>query len=213
MTGQIQIVLVDDHAVVRSGLKLLLEAEPDFKVIGEASDVDGAVAEVRAKQPDVLLLDLGMPGRSPLTAISEFLANGKTKVVILTMHDDPGYAQEALRSGASGYILKEAADMELVQAVRAVVAGSTYLHPELGARLAQGTEERPGKAGPGDLTEREAEVLGMLALGHTNQEIADRLYLSVRTVESHRAHIQQKLRLASRAELVRYALDHGLIRH
>lgn len=207
---RVAIVLADDHAVVRSGLRLVLEAEEGFAVVAEAGTTEEAVDAVRRSSPDVLLLDLTMPGRPALAAIPELCAGTDTRIVVLTMHDDPAYAREALRAGASGYVLKEAADAELVQAVRTVMDGGTYLQPELGARLAQ-TPESSEQGLPDDLTEREAEVLGLLALGHTNQEIAQKLFLSVRTVESHRAHIQQKLRLSSRADLVRYALDHGLV--
>jgi two-component system response regulator NreC len=204
------IVIADDHAVVRSGLRMLLDAEPEFEVVAEAGDVPSALRYVRAHRPGVLVLDLNMPGEPSLPAIPSFIqASPDTSVVVLTMQNDPGFAREALRTGALGYVLKEAADTELVEAVRLAAVGRTYLNPELGARLAAAPAEPPGP--PDDLTEREVEVLRLIALGHTNQEIADQLYLSVRTVESHRAHIQQKLRLSTRAELVRYALDHSLI--
>jgi two-component system response regulator NreC len=206
----IKIVLADDHAVVRSGLRMLLESEPDFHVVAEAGDVPSAVRYVRAHRPGVLILDLNMPGEPSLPAIQTVQeVSPDTRVVVLTMQSDPAFAREALRGGAVGYVLKEAADAELVEAVRLAAQGRTYLHPELGAKLAA---EPPAPEGPpDDLTEREVEVLRLIALGHTNNEIAGQLYLSVRTVESHRAHIQQKLRLSTRAELVRYALDKGLI--
>ncbi len=206
----IKIVLADDHAVVRSGLRMLLESEPDFHVVAEAGDVTSAMRYVRAHRPGVLILDLNMPGEPSLPAIQTVQeVSPDTRVVVLTMQSDPAFAREALRGGAAGYVLKEAADAELVEAVRLAAQGRTYLHPELGAKLAA---EPPAREGPpDDLTEREVEVLRLIALGHTNNEIAGQLYLSVRTVESHRAHIQQKLRLSTRAELVRYALDKGLI--
>lgn len=189
---------------------MLLDAEPDFEVVAEAGDVSAAMHYVRAHRPSVLVLDLNMPGDPSLPAIPVFMENSPdTRVVVLTMQNDPSFAREALRAGALGYVLKEAADSELVEAVRLAAEGRTYLNPELGARLAAAPPEPSGP--PDDLTEREVQVLRLIALGHTNQEIADQLYLSVRTVESHRAHIQQKLRLSSRAELVRYALDHELI--
>ena len=205
----IRIVLADDHAVVRSGLRMLLDAEPDFEVVAEAGDVETAARYVRGHRPAVLILDLNMPGAPSLPAIPSLRdSSPDTQIVVLTMQDDTAFAREALRGGALGYVLKEAADAELVEAVRLASQGRTYLHPQLGARLAV---EPPRPSGPpGGLTEREAEVLGLIALGHTNAEIGQRLYLSVRTVESHRAHIQQKLRLTSRAELVRYALNHDL---
>ena len=151
-----------------------------------------------------------MPGDPSLPAIPIFLQESPgTRVVVLTMQEDPAFAREALQAGASGYVLKEAADEELVQAVRAAGDGGTYLNPQLGARIAAAPPEPTGP--PDDLTEREVEILRLIALGHTNSEIAGQLYLSVRTVESHRAHIQQKIRLTSRAELVHYALEHGLV--
>jgi two-component system, NarL family, response regulator NreC len=206
----IKLVIADDHAIVRSGLRMLLEAEQDFEVVAEAGDVPSTLRFVRAHRPTVLILDLNMPGEPSLPAIGELLeASPETRIVVLTMQSDPAFAREALRAGALGYVLKEAADAELVEAVRLAAQDRTYLHPELGAKLAAAPAEPQGP--PDDLTEREVEVLRLIALGHTNSEIAGQLYLSVRTVESHRAHIQQKLRLTTRAELVRYALDHSLI--
>jgi two-component system response regulator NreC len=165
---------------------------------------------VRAHRPRVLILDLNMPGEPSLPAIADFReVSPETRIVVLTMQSDPAFAREALRAGALGYVLKEAADAELVEAVRLAADDRTYLHPELGAKLAAAPPEPQGP--PDDLTEREVEVLRLIALGHTNSEIAGQLYLSVRTVESHRAHIQQKLRLTTRAELVRYAHEKNLI--
>ena len=204
------VVIADDHAVVRSGLKSLLEAEPGFEVTAEARDVHTAMTLVRAQRPNVLVLDLNMPGEPSLPAIPGLLeASPGTAIVVLTMQNDPAFAREALRAGALGYVLKESANAELVEAVHAATEGRTYLQPQLGARLAA----EPAKPEPSDddLSEREIEVLQLIALGHTNTEIAGKLYLSVRTVESHRAHIQQKLRLSTRAELVRYALGHGMV--
>jgi len=205
-----KVVVADDHAVVRSGLRSLLEDEDDIEVVAEAGDVPSALRYVGAHRPKVLVLDLHMPGEPSLPAIPKFReASPDTAIVVLTMQDDPAFAREALQAGATGYVLKEAANDELAQAIRMAVEGRTYLHPELGAKLAA---EPPAPAGPpDDLTEREVEVLRLIALGYTNAEIGKQLYLSVRTVESHRAHIQQKVRLTSRAELVRYALDNGLI--
>lgn len=203
----IRIVLADDHAVVRRGLRLLLDAEAGFEVVAEAGDVDGARRYVRGHHPAVLVLDLNMPGGSSLEAIPAMRAEfPETQIVVLTMQEDPEYAREALAGGAIGYVLKEAADTELVEAVRRAAAGEGYLNPRLGARLAA----QPAGP-PDDLSQREIEVLGLIALGHTNAEIAKQLFLSVRTIETHRAHIQVKLRLNSRAELVRYAFDRGLV--
>lgn len=205
----INIVIADDHRVVRSGLRLLLHAEEGMHVVGETGDVPGALAMVQARRPDVLVLDLNMPGEPSLPAIPRLReVSPNTRVVVLTMQDDPAFAREALQLGASAYVLKEAADAELVTAVRAAAEGRTYLNPELGARMAAAPVE---SGPPGDLSEREVEVLRLIALGHTNAEIAQQLFLSVRTVETHRAHIQQKLGRTTRAELVRYALDNDLL--
>ena len=206
--GTIRVVIADDHAVVRRGLRQVLDAAEGFEVVAEASDLDGARRYVRGHRPDVLVLDLNMPGGSSLDGIPEIRAESpETQIVVLTMQDEPAYARHALSAGALGYVLKESAESELVEAIRRAAAGDTYLNPRLGARVA--AEPPPGL--PDGLSEREVEVLRMIALGHTNAEIADQLYLSVRTVETHRAHIQQKLRLGSRSELVRYALEHKLV--
>jgi two-component system response regulator NreC len=206
----ISIVLADDHAVVRRGLEMLLNAEAGFEVVASVGDLTAAIRTTRGYKPDVLVLDLNMPGGSSLDAIPAILeASPGTQITVLTMQNEPAFARKALGAGALAYVLKEAADDELVTAVRRAAAGETYLNPQLGARMAA---EPPQPAGPpDDLTEREVEVLRMIALGHTNSEIADQRYLSIRTVESHRAHIQQKLRRSSRSDLVRYALDHGLV--
>jgi two-component system, NarL family, response regulator NreC len=206
----ISIVIADDHQVVRSGLKMLLDAEDDLEVVAEAGDVDSATRTVLGYKPDVLVLDLNMPDGSSLPAIPKMLSDSpSTNIVVLTMQEDPAFAREALQAGARGYVLKEAADSELVEAVRMAAEGRTYLHPELGAKIAAAP---PTPAGPpDDLTEREVEILRLIALGHTNMEIAEQLYLSVRTVESHRARVQQKTGLTTRAELVRYALDNDIV--
>jgi two-component system response regulator NreC len=209
----ITIVLADDHAVVRSGLRFVLEAEDDLQVVAEAGTVDDAVRLTKAHRPSVLVLDLNMPGgpgTSSLDVLPQLATEAPmTRIVILTMQEDPQFARQALGAGAAAYVLKEAADAELVEAVHAAAAGSSYLNPRLGAQLAAAPVG--GAEPPDDLTDREAEILRLIALGHTNAEIGGQLYLSVRTVESHRAHIQQKLRRSSRAELVRYALDRGLL--
>ncbi len=207
----IRIVLADDHGVVRAGLRSLLGESADFDVVAEAGDVDGALRAVLGHKPDVLVLDLNMPGElSSLEALPGVAERSPaTRTVILTMQEDPEYARRALRAGALGYVLKEAADAELVEAVRRAAAGRTYLNPTLGALLATTPEHASGP--PDGLSDREAEVLRLIALGHTNAEIGEQLYLSVRTVETHRAHIQQKLGRSTRAELVRYALDQGLL--
>jgi len=193
--------------VVRSALRMLLEAEDDLEVVAEAGTADDAIRYVRGHKPSVLILDLNMPGRSSLDAIPEIIQiSPETSVVVLTMRNEPAFARQALGAGVRGYVLKEAADAELVQAVRSAAAGETYLQPSLGARLAA----EKGSGG-GALSDRETEIVKLIALGHTNGEIADQLFVSIRTVESHRANIQGKLKLSGRAELVRYALDQGLI--
>ncbi len=208
----VRVLIVDDHAVVRAGLKLLVDAEDDFEVVGEAGNARDAVFEVRSLKPDVILLDIVMPDRSGLEALPDLLnEHAEARVLVLSMQDDPRYVREAFSVGASGYVLKEAADAELVAAIREVAKGGRYVHPELGARLVAAAAEAERRADEDPLSEREREVLRLLALGHTNQEIAQMLFISVRTAETHRAHIMQKLRLSSRAELVRYALAHGLL--
>jgi two-component system, NarL family, response regulator NreC len=203
----ITIVLADDHTVVRSALRMLLDAEPGFEVVAEAGDVETAIRYVRGHKPNVLILDLNMPGRGSLDAVPDIRTTSSgTEIVVLTMQNEPAFVRRALQAGVRGYVLKEAADAELVQAVRSAAVGNTYLQPALGARLAAGDGDESD-----ELSERERDVLRLIALGHTNAEVAERLYISIRTVESHRAHIQQKLRLSSRAELVRYALERGLV--
>jgi two-component system response regulator NreC len=204
----IRVVIADDHAVVLRGLRQVLDADGGFEVVAEASDVDSAQRYVRGHHPDVLVLDLNMPGGSSLDRIPQIRTESPdTQIVVLTMQSEPAYARHALSAGALGYVLKEAAEEELVEAIRRAAAGDTYLNPRLGARVA--AEPAPGP--PGGLSERERDVLRMIALGHTNSEIAAGLHLSVRTVETHRSHIQHKLGLGARSELVRYALDHGLV--
>jgi two-component system response regulator NreC len=202
------ILVADDHAMVRSGLSLILDAEEDLEVVAEAQDVDETRRKLNAYKPAVLLLDVNLNGESSLKVLAELLTvSPQTTCVVVTMQAEVGFAREALRAGASGYLLKEAADRELVEAVRTCAAGSQYVQPAIGARLAAGGDDEP----PDGLSPREAEVLRLIALGHTNNEIAEELYLSMRTIESHRAHIQQKLGVRTRAELVRYALARGML--
>jgi two-component system response regulator NreC len=209
----IRVLIVDDHAVVRAGLRLLLDAEDDIETVGEAGDAREAVFEVRSSKPDVVLMDVGLgSGKSGIEATPEMLRElPDTKVLVLSMQDDPRYVREAFAAGASGYVLKEAADNELVTAVREVAGGGRYVDPALGARIAVADAEAARTAEEDPLSDREREVLRLLALGHTNQEIAKTLFISVRTAETHRAHIMQKLRINTRAELVRYAIAQGLL--
>jgi two-component system, NarL family, response regulator NreC len=209
MSDPLRIVLVDDHAVVRSGLRRVLEEHEGWTVEAEAADLDRALRATLGYKPDILVLDINLGEQSSLESIPDFLERSpQTKIVVLTMQTDPGFARDALRAGASAYVLKEAAEEDLVAAVEAAAEGRTYLTPRVGALLARAPapDEREG-----DLTEREEQVMRLLALGHTNAEIADQLFLSRRTVETHRANIQRKLDLATRAELTRYALEHGLL--
>jgi two-component system response regulator NreC len=204
------VVIADDHTVVRQGLRMLIDADEALQVVAEAGTLADAERLTRAHRPRVLVLDLNLHGESGLDAIPRLRETcPETEIVVLTMQDDPGFARQALQSGALGFVLKEAADEELLQAIHLAAGGENYLNPRLGARLAATPAEPAGP--PDDLTAREVEILRLIALGHTNTEIAQQLFLSTRTVETHRAHIQQKTRRNTRAELVRYALEHGLV--
>jgi DNA-binding NarL/FixJ family response regulator len=208
----IRVLIVDDHAIVRSGLRRVLDAEEGIETVGEAADADRAVFAAIEAQPNVVLLDVMMPGKSGIEGLPALLqAVPEAKVLVLSMQDDPRYVREAFDAGASGYVLKDAADTEVVGAIRAVAAGEQYVQAALGAKLLAADADERRRAERDPLSEREREVLRLLALGHTNQEIAKLLYISVRTAETHRAHIMQKLNLGSRAELVRYALAEGLL--
>ena len=205
----ITVVLADDHEIVREGIRLVLEAEDDIQVVAETADSEEAARRTGGHKPSVLVLDLNMPGPDTLEMIPTILeASPGTAIVVLTMQKEPAFARRALQSGAKGFVIKHSAAAELVGAVRAVARGETYINPELGARIAA----EPADEGPPDeLTPREVEVLGLLALGYMNPEIADQLVLSVRTVETHRANIQRKTGLSGRAALIAYALEHGLV--
>ena len=208
----IRVLIVDDHAVLRAGLRMLIDAENDMETVGEAGTVRDAIFEARSAKPDLVLMDVVMPGESGLEGVPKLLHEQPgVKVLVLSMQDDPRYVREAFAVGASGYVLKEAADAEVVTAIREVAGGGRYVHPELGARLVLAEAEAERRADEDPLSEREREVLRLLARGHTNQEIAEQLFISVRTAETHRAHVMQKLRLGSRAELVSYAIANGLL--
>jgi two-component system response regulator NreC len=199
----IRALLVDDHQIVRSGVRRVLEATGRFDVVGEAAGVQEALERARLLRPDVVVLDLTLRDESGLDAIAELREVG-ARVVILSMQDEPAYARKAFELGAQGYVVKDAADEELAAAIDAVLGDRIYVHPALAARLVMGEPED-------DLTERERQILRLIALGYTNQEIAGQLYLSVRTIEAHRRHILDKLRLTTRAELVRYALERRIV--
>ena len=205
----VRVALCDDHGVVRSGLRRILAAEPDLEVVGEAGTISEAVTLAAAERPDVFVMDLNLPDGSGITATATVRkVSPATRVLVLTVHDDVAYLRRAFEAGADGYVLKEAADVELVHAVRQVASGHQYVHPTLGAALLAPDAPTARLGGPGgDLSEREVEVLRYIALGSTNSEIAERLYVSVRTVETHRAHVQQKLNIRTRAQLVRFARD------
>jgi DNA-binding NarL/FixJ family response regulator len=204
-----RVVIFDDHAVLRAGLRLLLDAQPDIEVVAEAASGEEAVELARLLEPDVVLLDIVMPERDGVDVLPELLAAAPgARILMLSMQDDPVYVRSSFASGASGYVPKEAADVELVRAVREIAVGRRFVHPSVGARLAAADAEAEA-AGPDPLSGREHEVLHLLALGHTNQEVAAMLGISVRTVETHRARIVEKLGLRTRAELVRHAIACG----
>ena len=211
--ARIRILIADDHAVLRTGLRMLIGSQRDLDVVGEASDGDEAVRKAAALRPDVALVDISMPGSGGIKAIERIReAAPATRVVVLTMHDMPAYLRAALAAGASGYVVKRAADSALLAAIRDVHRGRTVLDPALAASVVQSGLRRRGAAtSPATpLSQREREVLELVAQGYTNQQIADHLGLSVKTVETYRARLVEKLGLQSRAELVRYALDSGL---
>ena len=213
MADIVRVALCDDHGVVRSGLRRILDAEDDLHVVGEAGTVKEALALAQACSPDVFVMDLGLPDGSGIDATAEVIRlSPGTRVLVLTVHDDIAYLRRAFDAGAVGYLVKEAADIDLVQAVRMVASGRQYVHPTLGAALLTPDAPSPRLGGPGgELSDRELEVLRMMALGLTNTEIGQRLYVSVRTVETHRSHIHQKLNVRNRAELVRRAKQAGLL--
>jgi len=214
---KLRILLADDHAVLRAGLKLLLNAEADIEVIGEASDGEEAITQVNTLLPDLLLLDLTMPKLNGVDCIEELMKiHPNLKILVLTMHDDEEYLKAVLRVGAKGYVLKKAADVELLSAIRTVARGEMFIYPSMATALVYRQLVGPEVLETRDkkvkhLSDRETEVLRYLALGHTNQEIADMLHVSVKTVETYKARLMEKLEMRKRADLVRYALDHGII--
>ena len=216
---KIRILIADDHAVLRAGLRMLIDSQEDLEVIGEAADGAEAVEQAGVLQPDLVLMDITMPGGGGIPAIPAVLkACPKTRVLVLTMHDDATYLRATMEAGATGYLVKSAADTELLTAIRTVAAGRTFVDLPGFAQAAPDaltTGQRAEPAGPRDqpspLSEREREVLALVAQGHTNHEVADRLRISIKTVETYRARLMEKLDLHSRADLVRYALEQGLL--
>jgi len=215
--SRIRVLIVDDHAVLRAGLRMLIGGQPDMEVVGEAADGEDAVQRAPELRPDVVLMDITMPGIGGIRAIEQIRrVCPESRVLVLTMHDVPAYLRSVLAAGASGYVVKRAADSELISAIRGVHRGRTVLDPALATRVVQGGLRRRSAAaqapGPASvLSQREREVLELVAQGFTNQQIADRLGLSVKTVETYRSRLVEKLGLRSRADLVRYALDSGLL--
>ena len=207
-TRPIRVVLADDHVLTRRTLRLLLDAESDLEVVAEATDHVATVRHLHSHEPDVLVLDLRMTDGSGIETVRSLCARvPQTRIVVLTMSDDPSFAQRALAAGACAFVVKELADTELAWAVRAAAGGEEYVSPVVAARL----DALHRALTDNKLSPREVEVLRLIALGHTSVEIAERLHLSPRTIETHRAHIHKKLALKTRAELVRYALRRGLI--
>jgi DNA-binding NarL/FixJ family response regulator len=221
MPSKIRVVIADDHAILRNGLRWMINNQSDMEVVGEAGDFGAAVALVKTAEPDVVTLDLTMPGGTGIGAIARILAaRPGVRVVVLTMHDDPAYCRTALAAGASGYLVKSAADQELLTAIRTVHRGRLFVDmhskaevtlPPAAAVGAAGTGRRESESRLARLSAREREVIVLVAEGHTNQAIADRLLLSVKTIESYRARLMEKLGLANRAELTRFAMEAGLL--
>jgi DNA-binding NarL/FixJ family response regulator len=215
--AKLRVYLADDHAVVRSGLKALINAQPDMEVSGEAGDGRTACDQVQELQPDVVVMDVSMPklnGAQATVQLKQACPN--VKVLALTVHEDKGYLRLLLESGASGYVLKRAAAEELIHAIRTVAAGGVYLDPSLAGQVVGSFVRSPaGHRTPegGDLSDREAEVVRLIAAGYSNKEIAIRLGLSVKTVETYKARSMEKLGLESRADLVRYALQRGWLQN
>lgn len=215
--GRMRVLLADDHAVLRAGLRALISVQPDMEVVAEAATGEEAVRLAREAKPDVVLMDLTMPGAGGIEATAQIRRTcPKARVLVLTMHDDPAYLRSVLAAGAAGYVLKRAAGLELLSAIRITHRGETFLEPSMAGAVVEEVLGRKPRGGKGDppgesLSDREREVLRLVAQGHTNQQVADRLFLSVKTVETYRARLMDKLGLRSRADLVRYALSTGLL--
>lgn len=213
MATSINLLLVDDHSVLRSGLRMLLDSYEDLLVLGEADSGEAALEKVKELNPDVVLLDISMPGMGGMSALKKITQISKAKVLMLTMHADEEYLKEVLQAGASGYVLKQAADSELVRAIREVARGQIYVDSKMAQNLVKAIYHSAKNKSRQDsnLTEREKEVLKLIALGHTNKEIAEMLMVSVKTVESHKTRIMEKIQCQKRSEMVRYAIENGYI--
>ena len=213
MQGRLRILLADDHAIVRQGLRLLIDSQPEMTVIGEAADGDAVVAQAQTLHPDVVLMDISMPGTNGLVATRRLKQRQPGLVVlVLTRHDEDTSLQELLRAGASGYVLKQSPPPQLLQAIRVVGAGGIYLDPAITARVADGLldgRQDGARAPDGAISDRESEVLRLVAVGHSNKEIADRLTISVKTVEVHKANAMRKLGLTGRVDVIRYGVLQG----
>jgi two-component system response regulator NreC len=211
--ARLRVLLAEDHEMVREGLKALVNAQPDMEVVGEAADGRAAVARAQELQPDVVVMDITMPGLNGLKATEHVKQTcPQVRVLTLTRHTDAGFIQQLFAAGASGYVLKQSASVELVRAIRAVAAGGSFLDPQITGKVIGGyisQQARPGDDPQGELSEREAEVLRLIAWGHSNKEVAARLQISVKTVEAHKANTMKKLGLTSRIDIVRYALLQG----
>jgi two-component system, NarL family, response regulator NreC len=214
---KIRLVVADDHAILRAGLRMLINAQPDMAVVAEAKDGIEAVRAIEQTKPDVAILDVTMPKSGGLDAIKEIVPrNRSTRVLLLTMHEEPGYLRTALAAGASGYVLKKSVDADLLSAIRAVYKGKTYVDSELAEILARhvtskDVTERAGSAAENVLSDRELQVLKLVAEGFSSREIAEQIFISTKTVESYRARLAEKLGLESRAQIVQYALNLGLL--
>jgi two-component system, NarL family, response regulator NreC len=213
MAESMRILIADDHAILRTGLRLLIETQPNLSVVGEAENGREALEKARSLHPDLILLDLNMPEVDGMTVIPQLRREvPDSRILVLTMHDDAAHLRQALDAGASGYVLKKAVDQELLMAIRAVRRGETYVHSAMTHKLLESLAE-PQEPEADDpwrrLSEREFDVMRLVALGHTNNEIAEELYISVKTVESYRARGMEKLGMESRAQLVQSALKHG----
>jgi len=215
--SKVRVMIADDHAILRAGLKLLVNAQPDMEVVAEAPDGEAAIQAAREKNPDVALMDLTMPRTGGMRALQEIVRTGaKTRVLVLTMHDDPAYLRSVLAAGAAGYVLKRSVDAELLTAIRAVHQGGTFVDPSLADVLVQDVlAKKSAKASPkrpaNILSERELQVLRLVARGYSSPQIAKQILVGVKTVETYRARLTQKLGLRTRSDVVRFAVQMGLL--